>query len=126
MKIYIAGKWQERKNVRKCMEELVSMGHEITCDWTDHEYGSDGVIGDLSKFAEDDMEGVRSCDIVIALMTEGYHHKGSLCEMGGAIALGKRVYVIGNAADSCIFINHPLTKKILSVKEIEKEKENDK
>ena len=34
MRVYVAGKWQDREMVREIMDDLENMGHEITVDWT--------------------------------------------------------------------------------------------
>ena len=54
----------------------------------------------------------RECDAIICVLETPYIYKGLWVEMGVALALDKPVYVVGNAGDSCIFMNHPLVKKL--------------
>lgn len=37
MKLYVAGKWEERSLIKDLMQTLESMGHTITLDWTMHD-----------------------------------------------------------------------------------------
>jgi len=109
MKIYVAGKWEERKRIKSIMNKLVILGHTITADWTSHTQ----VPNNLECLcAIHDLFGVRVCDIVIVIADKEYSYKGALCELGAALILDKRVYIIGNFIDSCIFINHPLCIKV--------------
>ena len=112
-KIYLAGKWEERKRVRILMNIIESYGHEITCDWTAHTSGLD-----LTKHAVDDIVGVQDADIYIVLAKRDLNYKGAFCEFGAALGLNKPVFVIGDAMDSCIFMNHPLVTKVQSLQEV--------
>lgn len=118
LKIYVAGKWKEREQVKKIMEMLEARGHVITCDWTkhiapegvtkDHEKGLFNKSYDWSKnvdwaqnghktYAEKDLEGVRNCDILIAYMPDpDIWYKGAWIEVGLALGFDKKVIIIGN------------------------------
>ena len=55
MKIYVAGKYQDRDRVRSIYQLLRENGHEITIDWTNHDIcPNDAVSEKLKVFAEDD------------------------------------------------------------------------
>lgn len=110
MNIYVAGKWSERERVRNLMDMLESRKHIITCDWTKHvaperiQSGSgcfnkdfDWAQNGHKTYAEEDLEGVRNCDIVVALMTNPeIFYKGAWIEVGIAIGLNKKIILIGN------------------------------
>ncbi len=102
MKIYVAGKWSESKYVKKVMEMLVARGHTITVDWTGH------VHPDKSKeYAIEDIQGVKDCDVLVACMwTSGVFYKGCWVEIGAALALDKKVVIIGHEVSS-VFLGHP-------------------
>lgn len=102
MKFYIASKFEERLKVRWLMDKLEDLGHEITCDWTDHKYGGEGYP---ISYAKDDVDGVGSADAYAGLFIDDYYYKGALVEMGMALAGGIPIYIIGHAIDSCIFTN---------------------
>lgn len=119
MKFYVAGKYQERDCVRLVFKELEALGHIITVDWTNHDiYPNDAVEQKLGLFAHDDIEGVREADAFIGCLLNDHVYKGLWCEMGAALALGKPVYLVGSAGDSCIFANHKLVKKFKTFQEL--------
>lgn len=109
MLIYVAGKWSERDKVRAIMDIFESKGHTITCDWTRHiaperlTKGSgiwhkdyDWAKNGHRTYAEEDLEGVESCDILVAYMpTPEIFYKGAWIEVGIALGLKKRVIIIG-------------------------------
>ena len=119
MKIYVAGKWEDRDQVRLVHQELRRLGHEITVDWTDHDYPTDDIESILESYTLDDIWGVKEADLFIALMTVNYLYKGAWVEMGVALGKGIPVLVIGKAGDSCIFMNHPLVRKLDSFSDLE-------
>lgn len=110
MKIYVAGKWKERMQVRKIMDMFEAMGYTITCDWTKHiaperiqkgegcfnkdfDWAQDG----HQTYAQEDLDGVRNCDVIVAYMPRSdIFYKGAWIEVGIAIAFNKRVILIGN------------------------------
>ncbi len=118
MKIYVAGKYQDRDMVCFIYRILRKKEHEITLDWANHDiYPDDAVAEKLGQFAQDDVRGVLEADLFIGLMTIPYEYKGLWVEMG--IALGKDipVYIIGKAGDSCIFVNHPLGTRLRDIQD---------
>ncbi len=115
MKIYVAGKFEDQKRVKNIQEQLISRGHEITKDWTEDKEAENGfpVINVV-----EDMRGIATADAYVGVFVDKFNYKGALVELGAAIALRKKVYVIGHGADSCIFLSHPLVRRCNSVKEI--------
>ena len=114
MKFYVAGKWQDRFAVQKIHQALIDRGHEITVDWTNHVDPQNQSI--LREWSERDIEGSTQCDTYIGVFRRKVVYTGALVEMGAALAAGRRVWIIGNEIDSCIFMNHPLVVKFPSVK----------
>ncbi len=108
MKFYVAGKFQDRKNVRKLMDKIEGLGHTITYDWTPDEVNAEGypIMNTIN-----DTRGVQLCDGYVGRFVEENHYRGALVELGIALGLGKRIYIIGHAEDNCIFINHPSIQK---------------
>jgi nucleoside 2-deoxyribosyltransferase len=107
MKIYVAGKWEERIYIQQLYRILKDEGHTITCDWTRHDYPKKNIEATLAKYAVDDINGVKNAELVIAVAENIANYRGMLVEIGAAIALDKPVIVIGKAINACIFINHP-------------------
>lgn len=104
MKFFISGKFEDKENIRKLQQAVKDLGHEITEDWTYHEYSDKGYP---VEYAKSDIEGVKNCDVYVGRFVADYNYKGAFVEMGVALGLGKTVYTIGHAIDSCIFIHHP-------------------
>lgn len=111
MKIYVAGKCGDRLRVVEVMEKLKSLGHEITCDWTKHELHENDW-----RDAVEDIEGVQNCDLLIAIMIDTFNYKGVWAEIGAALALDKRVIVVGNGHGGAVFLSHP---NILTVRDLD-------
>lgn len=108
MKFYCASKYEDRKETRVLMGELIDRGHKITCDWTVH-YPKpvEERKWFYSLYAIEDIKGIRECDALVALFINEHHYRGAWIEIGGALALGKPVYIIGHGGDGCLFLYHP-------------------
>lgn len=109
MRFYVAGKFEDRKAVKWLIDWLKEMGHEITVDWTSHEYEDEGYP---VQYSQDDIRGVKECDAYVGIFNANYAYRGALVEMGAALALDKKVYIIGQAINTCMFVSHPLVQKI--------------
>jgi nucleoside 2-deoxyribosyltransferase len=106
VKVYVAAKWEERERASLLMFQLYRfLGCTITYDWTKAKQIS-------PEQAEHDLHGVASCDILLFIATEKLAYTGALAELGAALALGKRVIVIGTGADACIFTHHPCVERV--------------
>jgi len=121
MKFYVAGKWEEREQVRQLQDELRRLGHTITVDWTWHEF-EDG--GYPVQYAQEDVFGAATCDAYVGRFVNPNSYKGALVEMGVALGLGKKVFVIGHAIDTCIFVSHPLVTRCSNTKKFFEELRN--
>ena len=115
MKIYVAGKWEDRARVSEIMRILRSIGYEITCDWTDHKYSDDAYP---EQYCMDDLQGVKDADLYLGIFIESYDYRGALVEMGIALGVGIPVWLFGDKADSCIFSHHPSVRKFPSWTEL--------
>ena len=111
MKFYVSGKFIDGVDIRKLMTALEDLGHTITCDWTGHNKNEKGYP---VQFTLDDTEGVRECDTFVGRFIDRWRYSGALVELGMAIALDKKVYIIGSGADNCIFTNHPIIQHFQS------------
>lgn len=104
MKLYVAGKYEEREQISKFMDELRAQGHTITCDWTSHVYATREVH---TSYCLDDLKGVKDCAAYIGVFENANRYRGALVELGAALALNKDCFIIGHAEDDCIFMLHP-------------------
>ncbi len=108
MKLYIAGKWEDRARVSEIMRILRGIGFEITCDWTDYKYSDEAYP---QQYCMDDLEGVKKADLYLGIFVADYHYRGALVEMGIALGIGIPVWLFGEKQDDCIFSHHPSVRK---------------
>ncbi len=98
--IYVAGKWEEKERVQEIMVLLREQGHVITYDWTTC------AVADRHQ-ALMDLEGVREADAFVGVFEKDLPYAGAYAEFGMACMLGIPCYLIGRAADRCIFTKLP-------------------
>ncbi len=104
MKIYVAGKFEERASVKVIQNALRALGHTITFDWTTDEYKS------KKPSTEDAIsckKGVLDADLYVGLFVHDNVYKGALVELGVALSEDMPVFIIGHAIDNCLFIHSP-------------------
>ena len=90
MKVYVAGSWDDRLEVRELMNVLEFEGHFITEDWTKHE---DQGLG--HEYCIKDIQGMDKCDIFVMFLS-GKKSFGKAFEMGYAHAKDKHIIVFGD------------------------------
>lgn len=104
MKVYVAGKFEEKNRVSALMLTLKELGHTITHDWTTatEEGQTPSTLCDyLEKQSILDYNGILNCDVVIVLAhPEG---KGLYVEMGIALSAYKPVIYVDRPDTNCIF-----------------------
>lgn len=92
MKIYIAAPFELRDEAIAAGQVLKARGHEITSTWL----RDPGVNDDI--WARIDLGDVKRADALVLLNPEDYRNSGTggrHAEFGYAIALGKRLVVVG-------------------------------
>lgn len=110
MEIYVAGKTNDWERVRRIQEMCGRLGHGITFDWTQTievngpDACVDGTLPDEFKreCAENDREGVRSADLVIACV-DYPGLSGTLIEIGMAIAWQIDLIIVGEPERRSVF-----------------------
>jgi nucleoside 2-deoxyribosyltransferase len=117
MKVYVASKWENKPRVKEIMTILREHGHTITYDWTECE------VSNVEQ-AILDLRGVADADILVGVFEKDTAYKGSLVELGAALALGKPVYILGDAPViyDCIFFRHPHVRRVNDIWEVISEK----
>ncbi len=91
MKIYIASKLENYRQVQAVRDALISAGHSITYDWTLHGSVQGQGVERLKEVAENERRGVVSADAVVVLLPGG---RGTHVELGMACALNIPVMLI--------------------------------
>jgi hypothetical protein len=91
LRVYVAGGAGEREVCGAWIRALQGAGVEVTHDWTGDAAWHGGTVAER---AAADLDGVRQCD-VLWLLCPVAKSEGSACELGAALAWGKRVVVSG-------------------------------
>ena len=109
MRIYVAGKYEDRLIIRSIHKTLIKMGHEITVDWTNHDiYPNDAAALKQSQFAQDDVIGVldaeKSCII---------SHLAAHVAQPGQIVFAETPAVPRLDLLQRVALRHPLTHQLL-------------
>ena len=123
MKIYVAGKFEEKDVILEAHRKLEEMGHSITYNWTTHKNIKPYIENQelASKYAQNEFNGILDSDIFIFLSNENGHTL--FMEFGTALAslktTGKpQIYAVGSHnADSTWFFN-PLVKRVNNLQEV--------
>lgn len=115
MKIYVAGKWEQRGMIAEHIRILKCLGYQVTHNWTTE--SDEGLEGEnrenyLRSCAEDDLEGVLRADVILV-----FHHpqgQGLFVETGVALATRRiPVLVLGDDAGRApIFYHLPQVKRL--------------
>ena len=107
-RIYLAGKWQEAELIRKYAIELRILGYYITMPWFELHVAP--AVEDLAWSAVEDERGVRNADVCIFIFERELAYSGAMTELGIALALNKRIIIVGAGGSKNIFTNHPLVE----------------
>lgn len=116
MKIYLAGRYGRREQLKQVREVLQKRGHVVTSRWLDTDWETPDGRATTSappeyreKYCLIDLEDVMAADVVInfteASDSTAGKRGGRHVEFGVAIAAGKRLIVIGHREN--IFHWHP-------------------
>jgi nucleoside 2-deoxyribosyltransferase len=103
MKIYLASRYSRFPEMQGYRAELESLGHTVTSRWIDgHQLDDSHLSPELEKirFAQEDRADLIDADCVISFTEEprtlSTSRGGRHVEFGMAIALDKRVIVVGH------------------------------
>ena len=111
MKIYVAASFPRREEARKLGIMLEDAGHEITSGWMmliNKSYFGDDWAGEVE--ATRDLQDVRDCEVLVSFIGDELTHGGRHTELGIALALGRRIILIGEKEQ--VFHYHPAVEVI--------------
>ena len=120
-RFYVAASLAQAALARQVADALKARGWVHTHDWTTHEHidkPGTAVPGSLRRASMDDIRGVETADVVICLMPGG---RGTYCELGAAIALSKRIFVVAQTEAALMegytywtaFFDHPRVRLVV-------------
>ena len=96
IKIFVSGKWSDKKLIKEKMIYLIKLGHKITHDWTIFWTNKRNIENkeDLKEAAVLDINGVKECDIHIIIISDpDYIYRGTFTELGCSLALNKKILI---------------------------------
>lgn len=93
----------DASEARKLAGQLAMLGHTCTFPWFDlDDVGEAWDDAKRARVAELEIDGVRKAEAVVMLLPGG---RGAHAELGAALALNKRVVMLGSAK-FCLFYHH--------------------
>lgn len=103
LKVYIASSYADRDRSIELMKYLEGYGLEITSTWL-REPENDGTDAGKRWYANLDLDDVERADVLVALTyAPTQEPRGTLVEIGYALAKGKPVLWLGRQHGECIF-----------------------
>lgn len=123
MKIYVAGKFENKELILKKYKKLEEMGHSISYDWTTHKnikpYHENKEMA--SKYAQNELNGLLNSDILIYFASETGHTL--FMEFGAALALLKttgkpKIYAVGEFNDRSPWFFNPIVERYGSIEQV--------
>jgi len=123
MKIYIAGKFEDRTQVAELYRRIEEMGHQVAYDWTQHKpikpYSQNQELA--GQYSDNELSGILDSDVFICLT----HEAGTtlLMEFGSALILNRKtgkpiVYAVGNSNERSPWFFNSRVKRRNSIDEV--------
>lgn len=114
VKVFIGGKWDDKKQIKQYISDITNKGHVIVHDWTTYETAITKEMPLMAKIA---IDGIIKANIVIIIMTDpNYAYRGTFTELGCAIGVNqvtqsKQIYLLcPDTKAVCrenVFFHHP-------------------
>jgi Nucleoside 2-deoxyribosyltransferase len=111
-RVYLAGSWKDIVPMGKLKQELVAAGIDVISDWTERERDEDQNLVSRQQAALIDFEQVRSCNTLV--IVNAMKSEGKASEMGMALALGKRIILVG-PRDTNVFYDLPQVEQVATI-----------
>ncbi len=127
MKIYVAGKLENKEHIKEIYAQLIKKGHEISYNWTTHKeirpYEKSQELA--NQYSSNELTGLQNCDVFI-LLSEKEGGTGIHIEFGVALILNKlfnkpKIYVVGHANSRSTFYFQETVKRMDTLEDVLKE-----
>ena len=108
MMLYLAAKFQHKQICLSLIKPLTRAGHIVIGRWLGGGHDQDVPDHLKHRYAEEDLDDIRLADAVVLLqlpVDDPEPSTGRLIEFGYALALSKKVIVVGKA--DCVFFHLP-------------------
>lgn len=122
MTVYVATKLANVEKARECVRLFKEAKINISYEWMTHGSLHEASPEQRAEFAKKEVEGARTCDILVAILPGG---RGTHCEIGVALGLKKPVILVvedegfieGAEGYFCLFYYHPLVRWVRSIEQ---------
>lgn len=114
MKIYIAASHPNIEQAKLLAYKLDEAGFELVSIW--HDVDKAPAYNSAPR-AIRDMLGVERCDLFIEFIGDNASKGGRHCELGMALAWGKKIILVGSD-DGCVFTHLPYLAQVNNVEEL--------
>jgi len=94
LQIYIAASFPRKNEACVLANMLAAMGHKITSRWHSED-SSYATVEQMHNRAKRDYEDLDACNVFVSLTGDNLTHGGRHAEFGFALAMSKRVILIG-------------------------------
>jgi nucleoside 2-deoxyribosyltransferase len=111
-RVYLAGSWKDIVPMGKLKQQFIAAGIDVISDWTEREADEDQTLVSRQNAALLDFEQVRQCNTLV--IVNAMKSEGKASEMGMALALGKRVILIG-PRDTNVFYDLPQVEQVATI-----------
>ncbi len=125
IKLYVAGKWNDKEFINTQIEYLESLGYTITHNWTKVETSDKHTKDELAGYAKGDVDGVMQADFLLTIITDvEYPYRGCCTELGVALGNYKKVFVLNltgtpiTGYHSNIFAEHKLVSHFTTMQSL--------
>lgn len=117
MKIYFASRFKYRGLWREKSPGIELLGHKVVSSWIwkESQKPYNKYEENSAKIAQKVEEDIKSCDTFVMLSDEG--GTDMFVELGIALALDKKVFVVGDHVDRSLMHFHPKIIKLSSINE---------
>lgn len=102
-KVYLAGSYTRKEEIRAYAEELQRMGVEVTARWFREPHAANVTLPEVPldksvQYAQNDIDDINACDTIISFTEDpvtGTPRGGRHVEFGYALAKGKQLICVG-------------------------------
>ena len=116
MKIYVAASYLRKAEAEQIAARLTEKGHIITSKWLEQTRAFEGDV-EGRNYAIRDFEEIAASDYVVCLTGDSLSSGGRHTEIGIAIGLNVRVFLVG-PKESSVFHHHPCVDQVDTVEDL--------
>lgn len=117
MKIFLAGSYSAKDELKVIRAALEDQGHEVTSTWLDEPANTDTSAFSMKLYALNDIFDLERADLVAIMALWPSTTGGWYTELGIALARGIETYVVGNVGTTGVYVALPSIKRLATAEE---------